>query len=114
MRARAWWTCFALLGCHNNPAVTAPRAPVTDGVVDIAGDGRRPAPHIHCAGEGTPVVVLHAGLGADGSVWNVVLADPARTTRACNYDRAGMGYSVGPAPRPHTNRAMARELHALL
>jgi pimeloyl-ACP methyl ester carboxylesterase len=37
-----------------------------------------------------------------------------RFTRACAYDRAGMGYSSGAAPSPHTNRRMARELHALL
>ncbi len=70
--------------------------------------------HIHCVGVGAPTVVLDAGLGGDGSVWNEVLPEVGRLTRACAYDRAGMGYSHGAPPRPHTNRQMARELHSLL
>jgi pimeloyl-ACP methyl ester carboxylesterase len=69
--------------------------------------------HIHCVGEGAPIVVLEAGLGNDGSVWNKVEPEIGRFTRACDYDRAGMGHS-SPAPRPHTNRQMAQELHQLL
>jgi pimeloyl-ACP methyl ester carboxylesterase len=84
---------------------------VTDGVVDVGGGT---ALHIHCVGRGTPVVVLDAGLGDDGSIWSDVLPEVGPLTRACAYDRAGMGYSSRPAPRPHTNRQMARELHALL
>ncbi len=110
-----------LTSCHGTNARTvcttipssasSPRsAAVTDGLVDIGGLSL----HIHCVGNGDPVVVLEAGLGNDGSVWNDVGRGIGRFARACATDRAGMGYSSGPAPRPHTHRQMARELHAVL
>jgi pimeloyl-ACP methyl ester carboxylesterase len=116
------WTAFLGLlllctGCHAAgavpPSASASAAPpvVTDGVVDV---GSGTLLHIHCAGDGSPVVVFDAGLGMDGSAWNDVLPDVAKITRACAYDRAGMGYSSRPASRPHTSRMMARELYALL
>jgi pimeloyl-ACP methyl ester carboxylesterase len=93
------------------PAVPpAPRPVITDGVVDV---GNGLTLHIHCVGEGTPIVVLDTGLGGDGSSWKDVQRDIARFTRACAYDRAGTGYST-PAPRPHTSKQMAEELHTLL
>lgn len=70
--------------------------------------------HLHCAGEGAPIVVLDNGLGGDGSGWSDVQPGLGLFTRACVYDRAGTGYSSPPAARPHTNRQMARELHELL
>jgi pimeloyl-ACP methyl ester carboxylesterase len=78
-------------------------------MIDIGGRSL----HLHCAGEGTPVVVFDAGLGEDGSTWSQVQPEVARHTRACVYDRAGTGYS-SPAPRPHTTAQMVEELHALL
>src|SRR5207248_10351394 len=83
---------------------------ITDGVVDIGVTSL----HIHCVGEGTPIVVLDSGLGNDGGVWGDVLPEISHFTRACVYDRAGMGYSSPPSSKPHSNRQMARELHALL
>jgi pimeloyl-ACP methyl ester carboxylesterase len=78
-------------------------------VVDVGGRSL----HIHCVGQGAPVVVLDAGLGDDGSTWSQVQPEVARITRTCVYDRAGTGYSSA-APRPHTSRQMVEELHALL
>jgi pimeloyl-ACP methyl ester carboxylesterase len=69
--------------------------------------------HLRCRGEGTPVVVLDAGLGNDSGVWSAVQAGVASTARVCAYDRAGLGAS-GPAPRPHSNAMMAEELLELL
>lgn len=93
------------------PASPAPSHPATtDGVVDVGGLSL----HIHCVGGGSPTVVLDAGLGNDGSVWSDVQPGIGRFTRACAYDRAGAGSSSAPAATPHTNRQMARELHALL
>ena len=115
---RSWPGLLLLLAssaCHAGapqPArLAATRDVISDGVVEIGGGL---ALHIHCLGEGSPTVVMDAGLGNDGSVWNDVQREVGRSTRVCAYDRAGMGYSNGPAPRPHTNRQMARELHALL
>ena len=106
---------FALLlpACHASapplPKQETQAAPLDD-VVDIGGL----ALHLRCVGQGEPAVVMEAGLGNDGSVWKHVQPEVARFARACVYDRAGMGRSRGPAPKPHTNRQMARELHALL
>jgi pimeloyl-ACP methyl ester carboxylesterase len=105
---------LALLpACQSStPAPATPAAlpsAFTDGLVDVGGL----ALHAHCVGAGTPVVVFEAGLGDDASPWRDVQAAVGRVTRACVYDRAGSGYSA-PAPRPHPNRRMARELFALL
>jgi pimeloyl-ACP methyl ester carboxylesterase len=70
--------------------------------------------HLVCRGQGRPAVVLEAGLGDDSRVWSSVLPEIARTTQVCAYDRAGMGTSSRPAPRPHSNQLMAEELHGLL
>ena len=85
------------------------RAPDEGRTVDVGGLQL----HMHCMGRGTPAVVLEAGLGSDGSIWNKVEPDIARFAHVCDYDRAGLGRS-GPATRPHSNRRMAQELHALL
>jgi biopolymer transport protein ExbB/TolQ/pimeloyl-ACP methyl ester carboxylesterase len=80
-----------------------------DRVVDAAGLRL----HLHCEGEGSPAVVFDAGAGNDGSSWRTVQPGVARVTRACSYDRAGLGYS-GPGRKPRNSARMAMELHALL
>lgn len=69
--------------------------------------------HLQCAGSGTPAVVFDAALGASSLSWTLVLPEVARVTRACAYDRAGMGWSdAGPLPRTATRLAV--ELRELL
>jgi pimeloyl-ACP methyl ester carboxylesterase len=69
--------------------------------------------HLHCAGEGSPAVVLDAALGASSVSWSLVQPLLAATTRVCSYDRAGFGWSdAGPMPR--TAGRMADELRTLL
>lgn len=87
----------------------AASAPIMDGMVDIGALSL----HIHCIGEGVPIVVLDSGLGMSGAAWDDVQPEVGRFTRVCAYDRAGRGYS-SPAPKPHPNRQMARELGVLL
>jgi pimeloyl-ACP methyl ester carboxylesterase len=41
-------------------------------------------------------VVLEAGFGGNGAVWQLVQPALGRTTRTCAYDRAGIGSSVAP------------------
>lgn len=81
----------------------------TDGVVSVGTLNL----HLHCAGEGTPLVVFESGNGDDGTVWRWVQRDVARITRTCAYDRAGLGNSE-PGQKPRTSQQMADELHALL
>ena len=113
---RTWFCLLPLLlvaacqGVAAQPVCPpSPRVVITDGLVDVGGL----ALHVHCVGEGKPIVVLDAGLGGDGASWKDVQPEIGRFTRACAYDRAGLGYS-GPAPRSHTSQQMARELHTLL
>ena len=69
--------------------------------------------HLHCAGSGTVTVVFEAGLSDDSITWQKVQPEIAKRTRACTYDRGGLGWS-DPSPLPRTTRVMATELHTLL
>lgn len=100
---------LALLACHGAAqSRPAPNA-FTEGVVEAGGV----ALHVLCMGHGSPTVVFDAGLGNTGAIWKDVQPAVSRVTKACVYDRAGLGES-GPAPRPHTSRQMVDELHAVL
>src|SRR5215210_1831673 len=56
--------------------------------------------HINCLGQGSPTVVLDAGMGMFSAQWVRVQQEVSGTTRVCAYDRAGMGWSeMGPDPR---------------
>jgi pimeloyl-ACP methyl ester carboxylesterase len=77
----------------------------------VAVDGHKM--HIYCAGEGSPTIVLAAGLDDFSIFWSKVQAEISRTTRVCAYDRAGLGWSE-PRPDPRTSARMVQELHALL
>jgi pimeloyl-ACP methyl ester carboxylesterase len=90
-----------------------------------AGDARSfPAPgqmlsvdgyamHLNCAGEGSPTVVMDAGLGGWSMDWTEVQPSVARSTRVCTYDRPGMGWS-SPRPEPQDAQHAVAELRNLL
>ena len=79
-------------------------------LVDV-GDGRRM--NLFCLGTGSPTVVFDSGLSDWSSTWALIQPTVARTTRACSYDRPGMGYS-DPSPLPRTPQAAVEDLHNLL
>jgi len=84
-------------------------APPPGQLVDVGGHRL----HLWCMGTGAPPVILEAGLGGSTADWGFVQPEIARFTRACSYDRAGMGYSdAGPSPR--TARRIAEELARLI
>ena len=85
------------------------RTPPPGRLVDIGGYRL----HLWCTGDGSPAVILDAGLGGTSAGWGFVQPDVARFTRVCSYDRAGMGYS-DPGPSPRTARRIANELAELL
>src|SRR5215218_6234715 len=65
-------------------------------MVDVKGHSL----HINCVGQGSPTVVLDAGMGMFSAHWVRVQREVSATTRVCSYDRAGMGWSeMGPDPR---------------
>jgi len=78
-------------------------------LVDIG--GRRL--HIYCTGQGSPAVILDAGLGDRSLYWFLVQPEIAKFTRVCSYDRAGLGWS-DPSPAPRTPHQVASDLDALL
>jgi pimeloyl-ACP methyl ester carboxylesterase len=69
--------------------------------------------HIYSVGQGSPTVVFESGLGDTWLSWYEVQPKVAQVTRACSYDRAGMGWS-DPSPNPRTSKEIATELHRLL
>ena len=69
--------------------------------------------NLYCTGEGSPTVVLEAGLADSLETWRGLQPDIARFARVCSYDRAGYGYS-DPGPMPRTSERIASELHAAL
>ena len=72
--------------------------------------------HLNCTGRninGSPTVLLEAGLGDSSAVWNRVQPEAAKFTRVCSYDRAGLGKSE-PASAPRTIEAVVEDLYALL
>jgi len=69
--------------------------------------------HLDCQGEGSPTVVMDAGLGGASLDWSLVQPALQSTTRVCVYDRAGMGWS-DPRDAIPTPSRLASELHTLL
>lgn len=78
-------------------------------MVDVG--GRRL--NLFCLGSGSPTVVFEAGSGRAGWDWFQVQPAVAKRTRACIYDRAGLGFS-DPIARPATAANAAKDLHFLL
>ena len=79
-------------------------------LIDV-GNGRRI--NIDCRGTGSVTVVFDSGLSDWSSIWALIQPTVAAHTRACTYDRAGMGYS-DPAIVPSTPENIVRDLHTLL
>lgn len=69
--------------------------------------------HIYCVGQGSPAVIFDSGLGDPYLNWRLVQPEIAKFTKACSFDRAGLGFSDA-SPRPRTSKVMAEELHTLL
>jgi pimeloyl-ACP methyl ester carboxylesterase len=69
--------------------------------------------NLYCTGQGSPTVVLEAGLADSLDSWSRVQPDIARFARVCSYDRAGYGQS-DPGPMPRTSFRIATELHEAL
>lgn len=49
--------------------------------------------HLHCEGSGSPTVILIAGAGNIGAIWELVQNGLRAETRVCSYDRPGLGWS---------------------
>jgi len=87
----------------------AKRYPMPGKLVDAGGHKL----HLTCAGSGSPIVILDAGLGGTSLDWTLVQPAIARVTQVCAYDRAGTGWSE-PGPTPRSAKAIADDLQRLL
>jgi len=79
-------------------------------LVDV-GHGRRM--NLYCTGEGSPSVIMDAGLGDSTISWALVQPSISRHARTCSFDRAGLGFSDA-ATRSGTPEHAADDLHRLL
>lgn len=107
----------ASLTASARPAILPPLAPqIGQGyvhphtMVDI-GNGRKM--NLYCRGEGSITVIFDSGLSDWSSIWALVQPAVAASTRACTYDRAGMGYS-DVSGRPSSPPNIVADLHQLL
>jgi pimeloyl-ACP methyl ester carboxylesterase len=69
-------------------------------LIDV--DGQRL--HLVCGGSGRPMVLFEAGIAASSLSWTRVMPGVTAFTRACAYDRAGLGWS----DRARTSRTVDR------
>lgn len=74
-------------------------------------DGRRM--NYLCTGAGSPTVLFEGGLGSAAFSWRNIQPAISQTTRACSYDRAGLGAS-DPGPGPRDTNALTNDIEALL
>lgn len=85
------------------------RYPPPGELIDV--DGR--LMHLHCAGTGSPTVVIDAENGSFSLEWTPVQRVLGETTRVGTYDRAGYGWSEA-GPERRDGAQAVPELHALL
>jgi pimeloyl-ACP methyl ester carboxylesterase len=69
--------------------------------------------HIHCTGQGSPTVIMEAGMSGWSTDWILVQPQISKTTRVCSYDRAGYGWSES-GSQPRDSQQVSSELHSLL
>jgi pimeloyl-ACP methyl ester carboxylesterase len=69
--------------------------------------------NLYCSGQGNPTVVFESGDNDAGFDWSLLQPKVAQFTRACWYDRAGVGWS-DPPPGPRTSASVVGDLHELL
>jgi pimeloyl-ACP methyl ester carboxylesterase len=109
------WLIFALAArlLFAMPANAAPGDTLYahPGRIVTAADGAKL--NLYCMGSGSPAVVFDSGWEDWAPDWAIVQPRVARWTRACSYDRAGLGFS-GPGPMPRTSVRMADELRSAL
>jgi len=69
--------------------------------------------NLYCSGQGTPTVILEPGGNSPGYAQLWLQSKIAAFTRACWYDRAGVGWSDPPSS-PRTSTSIVSDLHEAL
>lgn len=78
-------------------------------LVDVGGHRLYPS----CTGEGSPTVILDAGMGGSSRSWSRIQPEIAKFTRVCGYDRANTGESDS-VSKPRTIEQIVDDLNNLL
>lgn len=108
------WTLFASLPTWaveaDRPVVVDPAYTHAQRLVEVE-PGRKL--NLYCTGEGSPTVVFDAGVTSETAAWARVQPTIAKHTRACSYDRAGIGFSDG-GTRTGSSANIVDDLHRLL
>jgi len=107
---------LALAGCggDSRPKPVSAEAEGLPGYV-VEADGHKV--YFECKGSGSPTVVFLAGLGEESSTWGPVFDHASRLTRACEYDRYGVGLTATHGiiePKARDARDQIHELEQLL
>ena len=93
---------------------TTPSAPSTEGPILVTvGDGTIAGSCMGASQDGTPTVILVAGLGNPGSQLSTVRDALEAQTRVCWYDRPGMGAS-DPVAHPQSLTSVVDDLASFL
>ena len=79
-------------------------------LVKVDGDRKL---NLYCLGEGSPTIIFESGLTEPINNWGWVQPSIAKSTKACSYDRAGVGFS-DPLTRPATSENIVDDLYRLL
>jgi pimeloyl-ACP methyl ester carboxylesterase len=69
--------------------------------------------NLYCSGKGSPTVILETGGNGPGYGWMPIQNKLAGFTRACWYDRAGVGWS-DPPQGPRTSASVVSDLREML
>ncbi len=69
--------------------------------------------NLYCSGQGSPTVILEPGGNSPGYEQLPLQSKIAEFTRACWYDRAGVGWSDPPSS-PRTSASIVSDLHEAL
>ncbi len=115
--ATTWGIAFAAAAALATAASAPAAGPIPSEIYAapqrlVAVDGVRRL-NLYCVGSGSPTIVLDAGSGNSMATWRHVQAEIGETTRACAYDRAGLGFSDA-AQRPSDLTNMVDDLHRLV
>ena len=69
--------------------------------------------HLYCTGEGSPIILLDAGMGGSTLDWRYIQNELSKETKVCSFDRPGYGWST-PSSIERTAQQMSEELHLLM
>jgi pimeloyl-ACP methyl ester carboxylesterase len=106
-------TATTLLLCDASAHAAAPAGQDAMAGAQIRVDVGGRKLNMYCLGKGSPTVIFEADAGHVGSDWSAVMPEVARRTRACVYDRAGMGAS-DPIIRASTVANASKDLNFLI